>query len=70
MAEANAMIRDLCAKDRMLLYFDSAAPLLGDDGEPNANLFLDDRLHLNGEGINLDGGDSAVIEKALRAVLR
>jgi len=71
MAEANAMIRDLCDKDRMLLYFDSATPLLGDDGKPNANLLLDDKLHLNSEGYKIwTGAIRPIIEKALRAVLR
>ena len=71
MAEANAMIRDMCAKDERLLYFDSATPLLGDDGKPNAKLFLNDKLHLNGEGYKTwTGLLGPVIDKALKAVLR
>lgn len=53
MAEANSMIRDFCGKDRRLLYFDSAPPLLGDDGKPDAKLFLGDKLHLNEEGYKI-----------------
>jgi len=67
MAEANAMIRDLCAKDRRLLYFDSATPLLGDDGKPNAKLFLDDKLHLNSKGYKIwTGLVRPIIEQALK----
>lgn len=62
MSEANGMIRDFCAKDARLFYFDSAAPLLGGDGKPNSALFLEDRLHLN------DGG-YALWTKALRPVI-
>ena len=50
MAEANSMIRDFCGKDRRLVYFDSATPLLDEGGKPNATLFLGDRLHLGKEG--------------------
>jgi lysophospholipase L1-like esterase len=50
MAEANGMIEDFCGKNRRLYYFDSATPLLGNDGQPDAKLFLKDRLHLNPEG--------------------
>jgi len=67
MAEANAMIRDLCAKDRMLLYFDSATPLLDAEGRPDAKLFLDDQLHLNSEGYKIwTRLLRPIIEKALR----
>lgn len=71
MAEANAMIRDLCAKDKRLLYFDSATPLLGSDGKPNEKLFLGDKLHLNGEGYKIwTRLLRPVIEEALKATLR
>ena len=66
MAKANAMIRDLCDKDRRLMYFDSATPLLGDDGKPDAKLFLDDKLHLNKAGYKIwTRLLRPVIEKAL-----
>jgi lysophospholipase L1-like esterase len=50
MNRANMMIRDFSEKDRRLLYFDSATPLLDSEGKPNAELFLSDRLHLNAKG--------------------
>ncbi len=67
MAEANAMIEDLCGKDRRLLYFDSATPLLDGEGKPDSKLFLDDKLHLNREGYKIwTRLVGPVIEKALR----
>lgn len=50
MKKANEMVEDFCKKDKRLMYFDSATPLLGADGEPRGNLFLEDRLHLNADG--------------------
>ena len=50
MSEANEMIRDFSRKDKRLFYFDGAAPLLGADGLPNLELFMPDKLHLNGKG--------------------
>lgn len=50
MKEANAAIRDFSEKDGRLFYFDSAAPLLGDDGKPDDAFFLKDQLHLNDKG--------------------
>ncbi|MHC4119690.1 MAG: hypothetical protein ACYSWO_19505, partial [Planctomycetota bacterium] len=43
-------IEDFSDKDGRLFYFDSAGPLLKDDGKPDAKLFLKDKLHLNAEG--------------------
>lgn len=50
MSDANKMIRDFSGKDKRLLYFDGAAPLLGADGLPNVELFMPDKLHLNAKG--------------------
>jgi lysophospholipase L1-like esterase len=63
MKEANGMIRDFSGKDRRLFYFDSAAPLLGSDGEPKEELFLKDQLHLNDKGYE-------VWTKLLRPVIK
>lgn len=62
MAEANKMIEELSGKDDRLYYFDSAAPLLGDDGKPAAKFFLKDNLHLNPDGYR-------VWTKALRPII-
>ncbi len=53
MKEANMMVKDFCNSDGRLFYFDAASPLLDDEGKPKDELFLDDRLHLNGEGYRL-----------------
>jgi lysophospholipase L1-like esterase len=50
MNAANTMIKDFSTKDRRLFYFDGATPLLDSDGEPKAELFLEDKLHLNSKG--------------------
>ena len=50
MNAANMMIKDFSMKDSRLFYFDGATPLLDSDGEPDAELFLDDNLHLNSKG--------------------
>lgn len=62
MAEANKMIDEFSGIDDRLYYFDSAAPLLGDDGKPAAKFFLKDNLHLNPEGYR-------VWTKALRPII-
>ncbi len=53
MAEANKMIEDFSGTDRRLSYFDSATPLLKDDGKPDDKLFLKDKLHLNAAGYRI-----------------
>ncbi len=53
MAQANKMIEDFSGTDGRLIYFDSATPLLADDGKPDAKLFLKDNLHLNAEGYRI-----------------
>ncbi len=50
MKSANMMIKDYSMKDSRLSYFDGATPLLDSEGEPNAELFLGDKLHLNSKG--------------------
>ncbi len=53
MKKANLMIKEFCEKDGRLFFFDAATPLLGDDGKPNAELFLSDQLHLNSKGYRI-----------------
>ena len=50
MNEANLIIKKFSDKDRRLFYFDSASPLLGNDGKPDTGFFLRDKLHLNKKG--------------------
>ncbi|MEX0611773.1 MAG: SGNH/GDSL hydrolase family protein [Pirellulales bacterium] len=50
MQAANALVQELIHSDEMLLYIDTATPMLGPDGQPRKALFLDDDLHMNAEG--------------------
>ena len=67
MSEANAMVKELCGKDSRLYYFDAASPLLDNEGLPKVELFLPDKLHLNGEGYKVWSGSlRPVIAEALK----
>ena len=52
-SQANRMIKDFSGKDGRLFYFDGAGPLLDGDGQPNLELFLPDKLHLNARGYDV-----------------
>ena len=49
---ANRLIEDFC-KDERLIYVDVFNPMLGADGKPRPELFVEDRLHLNHKGYAL-----------------
>jgi hypothetical protein len=53
MKKVNLMIKKFSDKDKRLFYFDSASPLLGNDGKPDAGFFLKDKLHLNKKGYDV-----------------
>ena len=48
--EANARVRAITEKDNLLEFVDVDGPLLGPDGKPRRDLFVDDELHLNDSG--------------------
>ena len=50
MREANTLIADFSATDDRLLYLDVDAPMIGADGKPRPELFVDDGLHMTDEG--------------------
>lgn len=50
MREANQLIKAFAAKDEKVDFADIDAPMIGGDGKPRPELFLDDGLHLNEEG--------------------
>lgn len=50
---ANRQIREICEKDKHLIYIDVFNPMLGPNGMPKADLFVDDDLHLNAKGYAL-----------------
>lgn len=51
--EANRLVADFCQQAQpagRVTYIDIVKPMLGEDGQPRANLFRDDKLHLNEAG--------------------
>jgi GDSL-like Lipase/Acylhydrolase family len=49
-SKANALVKELCAKDERLTYVDMVAVTLGADGQPKPEFFVKDGLHLSEEG--------------------
>jgi lysophospholipase L1-like esterase len=50
---ANHLIERYCNSSGKVEYIDVFKPMLGADGKPRAELFLDDNLHLNAQGYQL-----------------
>jgi lysophospholipase L1-like esterase len=50
---ANELIRAFTQTDSRLAFLDVVAPMLGADGKPRQELFVEDRLHMNAEGYRL-----------------
>jgi lysophospholipase L1-like esterase len=48
--EANRLIRDYTRTQAGLSFIDVFPHMLGDDGQPKPDIFLDDKLHMNGRG--------------------
>jgi len=53
MREANAKVRAYAATHPHLIYIDVASKMLDAGGQPRAELFLEDRLHMNRAGYDL-----------------
>jgi lysophospholipase L1-like esterase len=53
MLETNSRILEFIRRNDQLSYVDTATPMLGADGRPRRELFLDDGLHLNATGYRL-----------------
>jgi len=53
MNEANGRIAKACLSREHLHFLDIYKPMLGEDGHPQANLFVKDGLHLNAQGYEL-----------------
>jgi lysophospholipase L1-like esterase len=49
----NASFREACARDSLLAYIDVASPMLDTNGQPRAELFGPDSLHMNDAGYDL-----------------
>ena len=48
--EANRLIRDYTQKQPGLSFIDIHPHMLGDDGQPKPDIYLDDKLHMNAKG--------------------
>jgi lysophospholipase L1-like esterase len=53
MQDVNQRVEQLSHRDQRITYVDTATPMLGGDGKPRSELFLDDGLHLNASGYAL-----------------
>lgn len=54
--QANALVEEFVKSNDRLIYIDVVKPMLDDDGQPRADLFQKDGLHLNAEGYRLWNG--------------
>jgi len=50
---ANALIESYCKTEPHLRYIDVFTAMLGPDGLPKPDIFLEDRLHMNAEGYKI-----------------
>ncbi len=64
--EAGEMISEICENQRNTYYLDTEKYFTNEKGLPRADLFLDDRLHLNEEGYKVWSG---LIKKELDKIL-
>lgn len=53
---ANRLVQEFIAGNPKLVYVDVFTPMLGADGQPRAELFVSDQLHLNDAGYKLWAG--------------
>ncbi len=51
--EANALIKAIADASDLIAYVDADLPLIGPDGTPRADLFVEDDLHLNDAGYRI-----------------
>ncbi|MEJ7712361.1 MAG: SGNH/GDSL hydrolase family protein [Pyrinomonadaceae bacterium] len=49
----NALVKEFTSRDSKLSYVDVFTPMLGADGKPRPELFVEDRLHMNRKGYEL-----------------
>ncbi len=53
MKRANELLMKECKRDKRLIYIDVATPMLAENGEPKADIFLNDDLHMNRKGYEI-----------------
>jgi lysophospholipase L1-like esterase len=51
--QTNSLIEAQCKADELLSYLDVVKPMLGEDGMPKKELFVEDGLHMTDEGYKL-----------------
>lgn len=51
--EANRLIEEFANQRELVSYVDIWNPMLGEDGKPKPELFVEDQLHLNAKGYDL-----------------
>ena len=51
--QLNTLVKQLCRTSPRLIYIEAYDLVLGPDGRPRPELFLDDKLHLNAAGYEL-----------------
>lgn len=49
-AQANALLKAMCASGKDLVFIDVATPMLDDNGQPRPELFSPDKLHMTKQG--------------------
>jgi len=54
--EANGMIKEICESHRNTYYIDTEKYFTNASGLPRSELFIEDKLHLNGEGYRIWSG--------------
>ena len=50
MKAANSLVAEFAKKNDLVEYLDIATPMIGQDGKPRPELFVEDGLHLNAAG--------------------
>lgn len=51
--EANRLIKEFTLRDPRLFFIDTHSHMLGKDGQPLPDIFLDDKLHMNRKGYEI-----------------
>jgi lysophospholipase L1-like esterase len=53
MQAANSLAENFASDHAWITYVDTATPMLGADGRPRPELFVEDGLHMNADGYRL-----------------
>lgn len=53
MQATNALVKQFIDVNKRLVYVDTATPMLGPNGEPRPEIFLEDGLHMNAQGYQI-----------------